>query len=564
MRRVVQSRTGEEGTCFRACLASLLNLPESQIPDFPDANEDPYVNTFLAKHGLHYEEIPYDAANPPVGLYLLLGISPRGGMHVVIEKDGKLVWDTHPQDSTGRGIVEPLKYGVLTRVGRARAKDELIWGPFYSKAEADRLLTGLRRSKKGKEYWQTRVSQYGKLPTPEQEKRGVSIGDPELVTGWGVFGERHGIKDALARHIAQAKDMGHYKYGMGKHCHLCGTPVNNGQKVNECQACRLEKHYEGRLTPRIKADAERIRRALQKASGAKDAASLSGKRLNAAAETLRTKHDEIVSSHLRSAGSSAETAYNALYKPTASLVRDAEVLLTKTRLDDDPAYWHRKLDLARDHLDEAARLAKSYKWSTATSYLDAALTLAHMVIDKMRNSGRGRDYSDRAQKFLREARWHWQMRSYGDCIDDCQDAIAAGADGEGLREVKQYLEACKRKAAVKATDSRRSRLHRALDAMLDGAEEFPHKANCPANNGDACRCGATSAAIENLRGKAKDAVMDGARGMTSTELRDEIRSVKSLISGAAGITLKRTDPNRYAALEHRLDELLDAASYRTK
>jgi hypothetical protein len=39
-------------------------------------------------------------------------------------------------------------------------------------------------------------------------------------------------------------------------------------------------------------------------------------------------------------------------------------------------------------------------------------------------------------------------------------------------------------------------------------EEFPHKANCPANNGDACRCGATNAAIEKLRGKATDSRME--------------------------------------------------------
>jgi predicted DNA-binding WGR domain protein/predicted RNA-binding Zn-ribbon protein involved in translation (DUF1610 family) len=59
-------------------------------------------------------------------------------------------------------------------------------------------------------------------------------------------------------------------------------------------------------------------------------------------------------------------------------------------------------------------------------------------------------------------------------------------------------------------------------------------------------------------------VRDNARGMTSTELRDEIRAVKAQISGASGIALKRERPERYAELEKRLDELLDASSYRAK
>lgn len=57
---------------------------------------------------------------------------------------------------------------------------------------------------------------------------------------------------------------------------------------------------------------------------------------------------------------------------------------------------------------------------------------------------------------------------------------------------------------------------------------------------------------------------DDARGMTSIELRDEIRAVRSQISGSAGIMLKRENPERYKQLESRLTDLLDASSYRSK
>ena len=230
-----QSRIGERGTCFRACLASILNLREDQVSDFPDANQDAGVDRFLRRFGLRYDERPIDRDDTPTGWHVILGESPRGGEHAVVGYNGIFRHDPHPiWDDRRRGLV-----------------DEKAWGEL--------------------------------LPLDSEEARDSK-----------------------------------------------------------------------------------------------------------AAEALRTRHDEIVSNHLRGAGSSAETAYNALYRPTVSLVHDAEVLLTKTRLDDDPAYWHRKLESAQDHLDEAVRLAKSGKYGQATSYLDAALTMAHMVIDKMRKTGSGR------------------------------------------------------------------------------------------------------------------------------------------------------------------------------
>ena len=126
MRGVIQSRTGRRGTCFRASLASILNLREDQVPDFQAANQDPGVDKFLSKYGLRYEEFPITPDNAPVGYHFILGVSPRGGEHAIVGKDGKPVWDPHPAgDGTGQGLVKPERYGVLIPIG---AKDALLSG----------------------------------------------------------------------------------------------------------------------------------------------------------------------------------------------------------------------------------------------------------------------------------------------------------------------------------------------------------------------------------------------------------------------------------------------------
>ena len=136
---------------------------------------------------------------------------------------------------------------------------------------------------------------------------------------------------------------------------------------------------------------------------ATDATLLSGKRLHAAAEALRAKHDELKQSPLRT-GNPA-TAYNALRQPTVALVAEAEKLLANAKLDDDPAYWRAKTQSARKALETSTKAAQSRDYGQATSYLDAALTMAHMVIDKMRKTGSGRardvDSSSKRERLYR-------------------------------------------------------------------------------------------------------------------------------------------------------------------
>ncbi len=121
MKPVTQSRVGEDGTCFRACVASIMEVPEKAVPDFGAFGNDECwwtdIQAWLAKAGLQYRRVPIDGAKP-VGYSTIEGVSPRGGLHACVAYDGKLVHDPHPQDGTGRGLVEPRYYGVFHKKGR--------------------------------------------------------------------------------------------------------------------------------------------------------------------------------------------------------------------------------------------------------------------------------------------------------------------------------------------------------------------------------------------------------------------------------------------------------------
>lgn len=111
-----QSRVGKNGRCMNACLASIFDIPEKLVPDFGKTDSEWYrgLTHWLGKRGFTYTRVPYDQP-PPLGYHTIEGISPRGGMHATVGKDGKMIWDPHPQDGTGRGLKKPMFWGVLAR-----------------------------------------------------------------------------------------------------------------------------------------------------------------------------------------------------------------------------------------------------------------------------------------------------------------------------------------------------------------------------------------------------------------------------------------------------------------
>lgn len=125
----MQSRTGKNGRCLNACLASILEIPEAQVPDFgKDWEAD--VAKFLATFGLYYVQIPKDDSllkvmfNPAHGEVwsTIEGISHRGGPHACVARNGELVWDPHPVglDGSQPGLKSVENYGLLCSRMRGR------------------------------------------------------------------------------------------------------------------------------------------------------------------------------------------------------------------------------------------------------------------------------------------------------------------------------------------------------------------------------------------------------------------------------------------------------------
>ena len=121
MKPVTQTRIGNDGNCLAACMASILEIPLYQVPEFTEDGWLEELNDFLANHNLQYKRRPVEGTRP-VGWSTIERISPRGGLHACVARDGKLVHDPHPQDGTGRGLVEPYYYGVLEPT-TVRARD---------------------------------------------------------------------------------------------------------------------------------------------------------------------------------------------------------------------------------------------------------------------------------------------------------------------------------------------------------------------------------------------------------------------------------------------------------
>lgn len=119
MRKVTQTRTGSDGNCMAACLATLTG---KLITAFEYVNDEHWMrnlNEVLAPMGLCYVEFPLDTAFSWCGECAMIGIgtSPRGLMHAVIVKhvvmDKRHRWewlhDPHPDG----GWVELEAIGLL-------------------------------------------------------------------------------------------------------------------------------------------------------------------------------------------------------------------------------------------------------------------------------------------------------------------------------------------------------------------------------------------------------------------------------------------------------------------
>ena len=103
MKPVDQTRFGdEEGNCFQACLASVLEIPLDKVPDFcsmySEDNWHSEVQDWLMRfYGMSMLCVKCPVGNVLRGLtFIAAGLSERFVEHAVIMRDGKVIHDPHP------------------------------------------------------------------------------------------------------------------------------------------------------------------------------------------------------------------------------------------------------------------------------------------------------------------------------------------------------------------------------------------------------------------------------------------------------------------------------------
>lgn len=124
---------GTQGDCFRATLASLLDLPIEQVPHFlhddcPGLEFNRRVNEFLASLGYFWfevqafnmEEFKRNNGIPlstPI-YHEICDVSPRfpDGLHAVVGKNGKVHFDPHPSRMGLPKRTDQRTFGFLVKL----------------------------------------------------------------------------------------------------------------------------------------------------------------------------------------------------------------------------------------------------------------------------------------------------------------------------------------------------------------------------------------------------------------------------------------------------------------
>ena len=113
-----------KGNCFAACVASILEIPITEVRHFTDGESLHWreeINEWLAERGLFFIDVSLngDIRDELVrfwGYHLILGESPRRGdiRHAVVGYKGEIVHDPHPSRAGLAG--EDWNYGLLVAV----------------------------------------------------------------------------------------------------------------------------------------------------------------------------------------------------------------------------------------------------------------------------------------------------------------------------------------------------------------------------------------------------------------------------------------------------------------
>lgn len=121
---LAEDPSGERGNCFATCIASILEAPLAEVPNF--CNSDLWrwdLNRWLAPRGLTYVDVslPGDARDELVefwGYHVISGDGPRGHRHSVVGLKGEIVWDPHPSRAGLLGKPDDWEFGLLVATMR--------------------------------------------------------------------------------------------------------------------------------------------------------------------------------------------------------------------------------------------------------------------------------------------------------------------------------------------------------------------------------------------------------------------------------------------------------------
>lgn len=112
MKPVEQTKIGMEGNCFSACVASILELPIEQVPEYTEEAGGWFFRwqAWLKERGLRFRIIPHAnqgqiGYEPPAGWAIMnvKSLTLPGELHSVVSFAGEMKWNPHPERENGIG-----------------------------------------------------------------------------------------------------------------------------------------------------------------------------------------------------------------------------------------------------------------------------------------------------------------------------------------------------------------------------------------------------------------------------------------------------------------------------
>jgi hypothetical protein len=143
MKPIHQTTFGQDnGNCFSACIASILEVPLGTVPNFckdSTGNWRENTNIWLAQFGLAYIDIHLagDLRDNLVdywGYHVIAGKGPRGVQHAIVGYKGVPYFDPHP---SGKMLLpdQELEYGLfISRMQRSEPPQMISQRVNYCKA----------------------------------------------------------------------------------------------------------------------------------------------------------------------------------------------------------------------------------------------------------------------------------------------------------------------------------------------------------------------------------------------------------------------------------------------